>query len=486
MIHSIRQKLFIGGIILIAFFVIFSWVLNTQYLERYYLSQKSSQLKTYALQIEALFVTPPDDLYLQLETFEKYENIHIMVFNSSFEMIYATLSRRGPNFLIDMVLDRLQELTETNYVETTSTDPGSNMRLLDISLRLSNGYYLIMSTPLAPIEASAGIANTFFLYTGIATMFLAALITFLFSRRFTKPILELNDIAQHMARLDFSKTYPVTTQDELGELGQSINSLSEQLSKSIHELQEANARLKEDIEKERQIDEMRKEFVSNVSHELKTPIALIQGYAEGLKVNVVQDEKEKDFYCSVIMDEANKMNKLVKGLLDLSQIEAGIFRLEKRPFDLSILLDRFIAKYKPIFEEKQVNLEIDKPDTIPVNADIIRTEQILTNYLNNALAHLNEQGQLKLTVALKDDKVRISLFNSGDLIPEAALGKIFTSFYKVDQARTRTDGGTGLGLSVVKAIQEKDHNLYGAENLDDGVLFWFELYAAEAEQLTSL
>lgn len=483
MIHSIRQKLFIGGIILIAFFVLFSWVLNTQYLGRYYLAQKSSQLKTYALQIEALFVTPPDDLYLQLETLEKYENIHIMVLNSSYEVVYNTLSRRGPNFRIGMVLDRLQELTESDYVETTSTDPGSNMRLLDISLRLDNGYYLIMSTPLAPIEASAGIANTFFLYTGIATMFLAALITFLFSRRFTRPILKLNDIAQHMARLDFSQTYDVTTSDELGELGQSINSLSLQLSSSINELQEANARLRKEVEKERQIDEMRKEFISNVSHELKTPLALIQGYAEGLAVNVVQDEAEKNFYCRVIMDEANKMNNLVKELLDLSQMEAGIFRLVKSPFDLSLLLDSVVAKYRPILEEKQVDLEVVKAAAIPVNADIFRTEQILTNYLNNALAHLNEIGQIKLTAVTRENKVRVSLFNSGEPIPAAALGKIFTSFYKVDQARTRTDGGTGLGLSVVKAIQEKDNNLYGAVNLDTGVFFWFELDLANPEQL---
>lgn len=483
MIHSIRQRLFIGGIILIAFFVLFSWVLNTKYLERYYLFQKSSQLRTHAQQIETLINNPPEDLYLQLETLENYENVHILILNSSYELVYATLSRRGPNIRIGMVLDRLQDLTEANYVETITTDPISNMKSLDISRRLNNGFYLILDTPLASIAANADIANTFFLYTGIATLLLAAIAIFVFSRRFTRPILELNDLAQRMARLDFSRTYTDTARDELGELGQSINSMSGQLSKSINELQEANARLKEDIEKERRIDEMRKEFISNVSHELKTPIALIQGYAEGLKVNVVQDEKEKDFYCSVIMDEADKMNKLVKELLDLSQMEAGIFRLEKSPFDLSFLLDRLVAKYKPIFEEKQVDLKVDKPEVIPVNADFIRTEQILTNYINNALSHMDEHRQLKLTTQKHQEKVRVSLFNSGQPIPADALGKIFTSFYKVDQARSRTDGGTGLGLSVVRAIQEKDHNLYGVENLEDGVNFWFELDRADPEQL---
>lgn len=483
MIHSIRQRLFIGVSLLIAFFVLFSWVLNTNYLERYYLYQKSSQLRESAQEIELLFQNKPNDLYLELELLERYENINILILGRNLELEYATFSRRVPNLRIEIVLDQLRQLAENDYAEQISTDAFSEIRSLTFSRRLGNESYLILSTPLAAIEESAAIANTFFLYTGLATLFLATLVVLAFSRRFTRPILELNDIAQHMAKLDFSKTYPVTAKDELGELGRSINSMSDQLSKSIGELQEANARLREDIEKERQIDEMRKEFISNVSHELKTPIALIQGYAEGLKVNVVQDETEKEFYCSVIMDEASKMNKLVKELLDLSQMEAGIFRLEKSPFDLSALLDNIIAKYKPVFVEKEVALEINKDQVIPVNADIIRTEQILTNYINNALTHVNEKKQLQLTVQTCENKVRVSLFNSGEPIPEDALLKIFTSFYKVNQARTRIDGSIGLGLSVVRAIQEKDNNLFGAENVKDGVVFWFELDPSDLQSL---
>lgn len=478
MIHSIRQKLFVSVSLLIIFFVVFSWILNTNYLESYYLAQKSSQLRSNGQHIETLITNPPDDLYLLLETLEAYENINILILNDSYELVYTTLSHRGPNIRIDMILDRLQELTETNYVETITTDPISNMKLLDISRRLNNGYYLIMSTPLASLETSASIANTFFLYTGIATLLLALLVIFAFSRRFTRPIMELNDIAQRMARLDFSKTYPVTTKDELGDLGESINSMSAQLSQAIDELQEANVRLREDIEKERQIDEMRKQFISNVSHELKTPIALIQGYAEGLKVNVVQSESEKDYYCSVIIDEADKMNKLVQELLDLSHVEAGTFQLIKSPFDLSLLLDKITTKYRPIFEERQVQPDVIKPEKIMVNADSVRTEQILINYINNALAYMNDQKQLKLTITRREEKVHISLFNSGEPIPAASLDRLFISFYKVDQARTRSNGGSGIGLAVVRAIQEKDHNRYGVENHEDGVAFWFELDAA--------
>jgi two-component system sensor histidine kinase VanS len=233
--------------------------------------------------------------------------------------------------------------------------------------------------------------------------------------------------------------------------------------------------LRKDIERERRIDEMRKEFVSSVSHELKTPISLIQGYAEGLKVNVAENQEDKDFYCNVIIDEANKMNRLVKGLLDLSQVEAEVFTLEKVSFDLSDLIDNVMAKYKPIFEEKEVDLEVNKPESLQVVADIIRTEQILTNYLNNALNHMNEQRVIKLEASVLEDKAHISVYNSGEPIPEQALDKVFISFYKCDQARTRTNGSYGLGLAIVRAIQEKDHNKYGVENLPAGVRFWFQL-----------
>ena len=481
MIHSIRQKLFLSISLLIIFFVVFSWVLNTHYLERYYVSQKSAQLHDYAREIETLINQQPEDLFLQLELMERYDNLNILVLNNSLELKYATFSRRGPGLRIEMVLGRIQQLKGSDYIEEIALDPFSENRSLNLAMLMKSGDYLLLSTPLAPIQESASIANAFFLYTGIATLLLALLFIFAFSRRFTRPILELQNIAQHMAHLDFSQNYQVTSKDELGDLGQSINSMSAQLSQTIQELQEANARLQKDIEKERQIDEMRKQFISNVSHELKTPITLIQGYAEGLKVNVVQEESEKDYYCSVIIDEADKMNKLVRELLDLSQVETGNFKLVKSPFDLAVLVDKITAKYRPIFEEKQVKPEIIKPEEIMVNADMVRTEQILINYINNALAHVDDRKQLKLMITQQGDKIHISLFNSGEPIPEESLDKLFTSFYKVDQARTRSDGGSGIGLAVVKAIQEKDHNRYGVKNREGGVSFWFELDAAGHE-----
>lgn len=278
-----------------------------------------------------------------------------------------------------------------------------------------------------------------------------------------------------MSKLDFSKKYAVQSDDEVGQLGKSINSLSDQLDRAIFSLTEANKKLREDIEQERRIDKMRKEFINNVSHELKTPIALIQGYAEGLKLNINEDEENKNYYCDVIMDEAGKMNRLVKDLLDLSQIESGSFKLDKTSFNISSLIESVLDKYRPVLFEKGIKVELDIPEYLTVNGDAGRIEQVLVNYLINAINHVDDKKEIKIQAVILNEKVKISVCNSGENIPDESLDKIWTSFYKVDKARTRSYGGTGLGLSVVKAIQELHGNSCGMENLEDGVLFWFEV-----------
>ncbi|MDD4262420.1 MAG: HAMP domain-containing sensor histidine kinase, partial [Syntrophaceticus schinkii] len=240
-------------------------------------------------------------------------------------------------------------------------------------------------------------------------------------------------------------------------------------------LTEANKKLRADIEQERRIDKMRKEFINNVSHELKTPIALIQGYAEGLKLNINEDEENKNYYCDVIMDEAGKMNRLVKDLLDLSQIESGSFKLDKTSFNISSLIESVLDKYRPVLFEKGIKVELDIPEYLTVNGDAGRIEQVLVNYLINAINHVDDKKEIKIQAVILNEKVKISVCNSGENIPDESLDKIWTSFYKVDKARTRSYGGTGLGLSVVKAIQELHGNSCGMENLEDGVLFWFEV-----------
>lgn len=473
---SIRTRLFLVISGLIVFFVAFSLLLNSQYLGKYYIRHKKQALTESKEKIVEIYKGDPAAISLELENLERNRGMNISFLRSDYEMkynssfrIFDTGYRRRPLErppLIHPLLEDLDRLSNRDFIDV-KTDPRLRTKFLILASRLNNGDILILSSPLAAINESTAIANRFFLFTGLITIFLGGIAVFIYAKRFTKPILDLNDIAQGMSKLDFSKKYPVQSDDEVGQLGRSINSLSDQLDKAISEL-------KADIERERRIEKMRKEFISNVSHELKTPIALIQGYAEGLKLNISESEEDKDFYCDVIMDETDKMDRLVRDLLDLSQIESGYFKLEKTVFDISAMVDYVLDKYRPILTERGIRVDVEKDENIAVHGDYGRIEQVLVNYLNNAINHVDEHKTIKITVKTQDDKVRVAVNNSGKTIPEEDLDKVWTSFYKVDKARTRDYGGTGLGLSVVRAIMELHGNAFGVENKDDGVMFWFE------------
>jgi len=293
--------------------------------------------------------------------------------------------------------------------------------------------------------------------------------------------LELAQIARKMSELDFETKFEVDSEDEdeIAVLGNSINSLSEKLERTISELKGANIELQNDIERKTQMDEVRKEFLSNVTHELKTPIALIQGYAEGLKDNINEDPESREFYCEVIIDEATKMNKMVKKLLSLNQLEVGTAQPEIERFDIIPLVRSVLGSTEILFQQKQATLELHAEESEYVWADEYMMEEVFTNFISNALNHVN--GRMLIEVCLKrvGDKVRLSVFNSGDAIPEEALSQVWVKFYKVDKARTREYGGSGIGLSIVKAIMELHRQNYGVLNRDDGVEFWIELDGGE-------
>jgi signal transduction histidine kinase len=262
--------------------------------------------------------------------------------------------------------------------------------------------------------------------------------------------------------------------------------MSGQLERSIGELVTANEKLLEDIERERRIDDMRKEFIASVSHELKTPIAMIQGYAEGLKLNVNEDEENRNFYCDVITDEAARMNRLVTQLLSLARIESGNAIPEIICFDIAEMARRVLRKSRLVLEERGIDASIEGEEHSLVSADYDMIEQVLTNYITNAVDHTSGDNKLRVRIDSGADKVRVSVFNSGDPIPPESIDSIWTSFYKTDKARTREHGGTGLGLSIVKAIQDAHGNAYGAANVRGGVEFWFDVDAAPEAPETDL
>jgi signal transduction histidine kinase len=287
--------------------------------------------------------------------------------------------------------------------------------------------------------------------------------------------MELADISKRMTALDFDVKFESRGENEIDVLGEHVNLLSETLEKTISELKTANNELRRDIEHKEKIDEMRKEFLSNVSHELKTPLALIQGYAEGLKDGISDDPESNEYYLEVIMDEAKKMNTMVRKLLTLNEVEFGQDTVSMERFNVSEVIQGIAQSYVLFVEQKGGKLRLNIQNPLYVWSDELKIEEVISNYLSNACNHLDGDRVIEIKAEQKEDKVRISVFNTGKQIPEEDIGRIWEKFYKVDKAHTREYGGSGIGLSIVKAIMESLNGSYGVKNYINGVEFWIEV-----------
>lgn len=370
----------------------------------------------------------------------------------------------------------LQE--EEKFVIQIASDARTDTEFLEMWGVLDNGNLFLFRNPLESIRESVSLANRFLAYVGIGSALVSAVIILIVSGKVTKPIKELTDISERMIHLDFDAKYTGKSRTEIALLGQNINELSCTLENTISELKSANNELQRDIEKKNRIDEMRKEFLSNVSHELKTPIALIQGYAEGLKEGISDDEESRNFYCEVIMDEASKMNNMVKKLLTLNQLEFGNDNVTMERFDVAALIKNYLQSVDILCRQKGISVIVPEYRPVYVWADEFMTEEVFGNYFSNAMNHVAGDRVIDVKLKMNEKAVRISVFNTGQPIPDESLPHIWEKFYKVDKARTREYGGSGVGLSIVKAIMDSLNRQYGAINYENGVEFWFELEAA--------
>ena len=504
--HSIKVRLIIILITLLSATILFSWVINKVFLEKYYESYKINRLgDTYTKVNSKYDVDKISALSLGYEQLASKQNVSLYIFNGFSYSGGIILKTLFPTSMNEIQRIRLQSDIIEYYKKTlpneeevksekeatrllVKTDKYSIYRHFDTRLEvnyielygiLDAGDKIFIRSNYDNITESAMISSTFFAYVGVISILIGSIIMYVVGVEFTKPILKLSQMTRDISNLNFDVHYNGKRQDEVGELGHSINLLSEKLEDTISSLKSANNKLKKDIKQKEKVEEMRQEFLSNVTHELKTPIALIQGYAEGLKDNIQGDEESRQFYCEVIIDEAAKMNSMVKRLLSLSELEFGDSKLQFDRFDIVSLLNSVVASMNMVYKQKNVVSKMSDIKSCYVWADEYLVEEVITNYVSNALNHVEEDsnGEKIISVSVKesDSKVRVSVFNTGQPIPEEAIERIWDKFYKVDKARTREYGGNGIGLSIVKAIMNSLNRECGVKNWDNGVEFWFEL-----------
>lgn len=483
--HSINRQFTLFFSLLLALAIVGCWFANTMLLGDFYIRSKKQAIISAYNKINEVAENgriQSDEFGTIFDKIASRDNLEILILDSDAHVIMST--GRDDKRLADRLLGyifRGNKNAEILYQDDLlyvqrSFDSVLNMEYIELWGILANNNMIVMQSPVESIRDSVWIANRFLAYVGCAVLIISIVLANIVSKKVTGPILKLADISERMARLDFDVKYDDNgRQDEIAVLGHSINEMSDNLEKTISELKTANNELQADLANKIEIDEMRKEFLSNVSHELKTPIALISGYAEGLKDCVNDDAESRDYYCEVIIDEASKMNTMVQQLLRLNQLESGEEVAAFERFNLTELISECVAYHDILIKQNGITVDFDDSVPVFVWSDKYKAEQVINNYLSNAIHYALGEKCVNIRLEVKEKVVRLSVFNTGDPIPEDAIEHLWTKFYKVDKARTREYGGTGIGLSIVKAIGEALNQEYGVINYDNGVAFFFDL-----------
>ena len=496
--HSLRMKITLIILLIISILLLSIGLLNNFGLPWFYQNEKVSEIKEAYLKIdnEVMKIESNGQHIIDESSYEsivndslksiildysnKY-NITIALVDSFTNRAIYSSAREG-----DGLLSRIQDgfignqkqnilYSNKNYTIILHQTMQKTSFIEGFGYCSNNETIVIMSTPVASLKESVSISNRFLIYMAIIGFIITVILTFIIAKMITNPILELAEISNKMGKLDFTAKYSGNRSDEIQTLGQNMNYMSDRLENAIGKLQEANEILKEDIKRKEAIDEMRKDFIANVSHELKTPIALIQGYAEGLNEGLCEDEESRKYYTEVILDESEKMNKMVKQLLTLSSLESGNSILHKERFNLTSLVESVIESMSILIGEKNVNIVFDSTKDIYLNADEFKIEEVVTNYISNAIHHVKDSGEIRINISDHENIIGFSVYNTGNPIPEKDINNVWEKFFKLDKAHSRAYGGSGIGLSIVKAIVEAHNGTVAVRNILEGVEFSFNI-----------
>ncbi len=478
-------KLFISIAAIFAIFVTVIAIANSALLTGYFTLKEERLLIDGVKELSVIDLSKTEEITETMREISDKYNFDVEIYEKNGKIIYTTIGAQIMDY-IHSGFDRPGFSMNHEQLETLKSDRRDDGIIIETARsKFNSKEYLLCKTEKNGIitelriqtellQNSASVASEFMIIIATACLALSLVWILFFSKKFTAPIVQMSKITEQMAELDFSKKVNAATKDEVGQLADSINHMSESLDRALSELRLTNAKLTDEIELERKLDVMRKTFVANVSHELKTPLSIISGYAEGLKLNV--NSASKDSYCDTIIDETERMNRLVLSILELSKYEAEQIPFTNEVFDISSLSQNLAEKI--LFSRKDVTLNNLIPENSLVYSDFMKTEQILKSYLENAAVHTKKDGSVTLRAEDEGESLKIKIENEGENIPPEIMPNIWQSFWRADKAHSREEGRFGLGLSIVGAIVKASGSSCGVYNTDNGVCFWFTLKKA--------
>ena len=331
------------------------------------------------------------------------------------------------------------------------------------------GYLLVVGGKRAVNRASEAMKKTL-PFLALLILGVSLLTSFFYARWITRPIVDISHIAASIAALNFSSRWAQHRTDEIGALGDSLNTLSDNLSDALTELKTANERLQQDMERERDMERQRSAFFSAASHELKTPVTILKGQLSGMlaQIGVYWD---RDKYLARALQVTGRMESLIKEILIISRIEAGSFVLKTDTVNLSEMMERQLELDEELLAQKGLHIEKHMASDVTIRGN----QDLLTNALDNVLMNAILYSPQGASIRILLDAHTMTIENTGVSIPEEALPQLFTPFYRVEQSRSRQSGGSGLGLYLVRLILELHNASCEIKNSEDGVVFsaWF-------------
>ncbi|MFC3797715.1 sensor histidine kinase [Cohnella sp. GCM10012308] len=362
--------------------------------------------------------------------------------------------------------------------QTEWTDPWSGVHyaalLKPLAPASGDVRYLFAMTSLQPVGEAVHMLKRYIVFLAPVVLVLGLVLSWIYSRMVSRPLLRLTRSATRLSALDFAGHEELRSKDEFGELSRRMTAMSRNLESALAELRSANAQLQRDVKEKERSERLRKELVANISHELKTPLGIVKGFAEGLQDGVAADKRER--YLSLIVSETDRMNALIMDMLELSRFEVSAVQLQREAIYLTALIRKALRSFSGQIEEKSLRLETEANGEWLVRADPKRIEQVLMNLLSNAIRHAGEGGTLAIEVKrTKLGQIRTTIENEGPRIAEADLERIWEQFYRAERSRDRKSGGTGLGLAIVNHILTLHESEFGVRNTARGVAFYFTL-----------
>lgn len=473
MMRSLKAKMFFVLCGFIVMIILLFYLSNALLLERYYTIRKIGFMTDTYERLRELQSEGGEAVEEEIDRLIYDRNLNIFIYPE-----VDKLKNKFPNLTDYLNSEQLQEKEtiikeqDSYTIRKIALGRISSEGLLFIG-HLNNDRKVIMYIPVASIRASADILNELLAYIALFSIMAGTVLSLLMAGKITKPILRISRMSEKMKSLDFTNRYQGRRNDEIQVLGENMNSLSQILDHTLTELKEKNRLLSLDIHQKERNEKMRKQFLQNASHQLKTPIAIVKGYAEGLMDDVADNEESRIKYASTIFKEADKMDGLVMRILSLARLEADNSVLKPERFDIACLIKEMFIELSPLFEQHGIAPVYRGDAPIMVCADRNMIADVLSNYKYNAVQHVDAVKKIEVSASVDKDRVRIGVYNSGASIPVNEIAYIWQPFYKLEHPVGYK--GTGLGLSIVAAVMKLHNKDFGIINRSGGVEFWFDL-----------